>query len=36
MHRQKTLEVVTHRQEKLTHPQKDFASGQITPERRYK
>ena len=32
MYHQKTLEVVVHCQEKLTHRQKDFASRYITSE----
>ena len=34
MYHQKTLEVVMHCQEKLTHHQKDFASRYITSERK--
>ena len=34
MYHQKTLEVVMHCQEKLTHRQKDFASRYITSEER--
>ena len=34
MYHQKTLEVVMHCQEKLSHRQKDFASRHITSERK--
>ena len=34
MYHQKTLEVVMHCQEELTHRQKDFASRYITSERK--
>ena len=34
MYHQKTLEVVVHCQEKLTHRQKDFASRYIMSERK--
>ena len=34
MYHQKTLKVVMHCQEKLTHPQKDFASRYVKSERK--